>query len=88
MRRCDNFMEGGKIIGIDIKFFDLEHLAGLFWEEQNGKWKGLVKDSISNGDYRIIRNEKIIMILPAESLAQASDPCEALLDRQPVSPEA
>lgn len=65
-------MEGGKAIGIDIKSFDSEHLAGLFWKEQ-GKWKGLIRESINNGDYQIIRNNKIIMILPIESPTQKSN---------------
>jgi len=67
-------MERRKTIGIDIEISDLEHLAGLFWEEQNGRWKGLIKESISNGDYQIIRNEKVLILLPAESPAQEFSP--------------
>lgn len=68
----DEFEEKERGIGINIELFKLNNLVAIFWEDKEGNWQGVIKENVCNGDYRIIRNEKVIMCLYNEALLEAS----------------
>jgi len=62
----------GRPIGVDIELFDFKYLVGIFWEKQDGKWNGVIKENITNGEFRVIRNEKMIILIQNELFLQSS----------------
>lgn len=46
-----------------IEEYDFDIVLAVFWQNDEGKWEGVIKENLHDADAKVIVSEKIILII-------------------------